>query len=195
MLQLIRNHCTSAVLDACVLYSAALRDLWMYLAVKQAFQPKWTAQIQEEWLRNLLKNRPDLRAENLSLTRQRMEAAAGDWQLPEDAHLPPTVNLPDPNDRHVVAAALAGGVPTIVTFNLSDFPRGALEPIGVRALHPDAFACELLAADPATFIAAVRANRAALKAPPKTARQYLETLGRVGLPSTVAALEPYEDTL
>ena len=64
---------TAAVLDACVLYPAALRDLWMHLAVRSVFQPKWTPRIQEEGIRNVLADRPDLKPEPLARTRALME--------------------------------------------------------------------------------------------------------------------------
>ena len=51
----------SAILDACVLYPAPLRDFFMRLAVS-LYQPKWTDDIHEEWIRNVLDDRPDLSA-------------------------------------------------------------------------------------------------------------------------------------
>jgi hypothetical protein len=186
---------TAAVLDACVLYSAPLRDLWMHLAVQWVFQPKWTPQIQDEWIRNVLRNRPDLKPEQLVRTRKCMEQWGRDWEVPEyDAWLS-QLSLPDPDDCHVLAAAIAGGVPLIVTFNLEDFPETALAVHRVRAIHPDTFALELLEADPEAFILAVRTHRAALKNPPKTVDAYLETLRHAGLVRTTARLQGYEAQL
>jgi PIN domain-containing protein len=182
---------TAALLDACVLYSAPLRDLWMHLAVQFVFQPKWTARIQDEWIRNVLANRPDLQPEQLARTRECMERWGRDWEVPEyDAWLS-QVSLPDPDDCHVLAAAVAGNLPLIVTFNLGDFPETALAPHGVRAVHPDTFASELLETDPEAFLVAVRTHRAALKNPPKSVDAYLETLRRSGLVRTVTLLQDY----
>lgn len=80
----------------------------------------------------------------------------------------------------------------MVTFNLSDFPEAALAAHGVRAVHPDVFASNLLEADPEAFVAAVREHRAALKNPPKSPEAYLETLRNAGLPQTAATLQAYE---
>jgi len=55
--------------DACVLYSAPLRDLLMHLALTDLFQAKWSARIHEEWIRNVLTNRPDLSRAQLERTR------------------------------------------------------------------------------------------------------------------------------
>src|SRR5579862_2580042 len=139
---------TAAVIDANVLYSAMLRDLFMRLAVGLVFQPKWTERIHAEWMENVLRNRPDLTREPLERTRRLMEQWGGDWEVPEYKGLIPALSLPDADDRHVLAAAIAGQVSVIVTFNLSDFPETALAPYGIRALHPDAFLMELLDAVP-----------------------------------------------
>lgn len=183
---------TAAVLDACVLYPAPLRDLWMHLTVQYVFQPKWTAQIQEEWIRSVLENRPDLRPEQLARTRALMERWGRDWEVPE-YHAPLSgLSLPDPDDCHVLAAAISARVPLVVTFNLADFPEAALAPHGVRAVHPDTFACELLEADPEGFLEAVRTHRAALGNPPKGQEEYLQTLRGAGLVGTAARLQVCE---
>jgi hypothetical protein len=185
----------AALLDACALYPAALRDLWMHLAVRSVFQPKWTARIQDEWIRNLLANRPDLRAEQLARTRALMEEWARDWEVADYEPLVEGLTLPDPDDCHVLAAAIAGGVPTIVTFNLVHFPDSALKPHNVRAVLPDTFAGELLDAEPEAFLLAIRTHRAALRKPPRTVPEYLETLGRAGLVETAGRLASHEDQL
>lgn len=186
---------TTAILDACVLYPAALRDLWMHLTVNLAFQPKWTPRIQDEWIRNVMENRPDLRPENLARTRANMERWGRDWEVPDYENRLAELSLPDPDDRHVLAAAIAGEVPLLVTFNLSDFPKPILAAHGVRPVHPDEFALELLDAGPELFLLAVRSHRAALKNPPKSVEAYLETLEHAGLVQTVKRLALYQDQL
>src|SRR5438128_387499 len=98
---------TVAVLDACVIYSAALRDLFMRLTVNFVFQPNWTAAIHEEWIRSVLLNRPDLSREQLERTRTLMDRFGRDWECPGYEARIPGLTLPDANDRHVLAAALA----------------------------------------------------------------------------------------
>jgi len=184
---------TTAVLDACVLYSAPLRDLFMRLTVHVLFQPKWTERIHAEWIENVLAHRPDLERARLERTRDLMDRWARDWHVPEHATLIPTLSLPDPDDRHVLAAAIAAGVPLIVTFDLSHFPEAALAPHGIRAQHPDEFACDLFEDDPDAFFTAVRTHRASLKLPPMSPGDYLATLSACGLPKTAAKLSEHED--
>ncbi len=66
-----------ALYDACVLYSAPLRDLLMQLALTDLFQARWTDEIHDEWIRNVLKNRPDLTIEQLTRRFFRTNPVAG----------------------------------------------------------------------------------------------------------------------
>jgi hypothetical protein len=167
----------------------------MHLAVLLVFQPKWTAQIHAEWIGSLLEHRPDLERARLKRTRELMDRRAQDWRVPEHAKLIPTLSLPDPDDRHVLAAAIAARAPLIVTFDLSHFPEAALAPHGIRAQHPDEFACDLLEEDSQAFLTAVRAHRAALKLPPVSAESYLAMLSTCGLPKTAAELAEHENQI
>lgn len=183
---------TVAVLDACVLYSAALRDFWMHLAVQSAFQPKWTSRIQEEWIRSLLANRPDLTREQLARTQLQMERWGRDWEAPPHEYLLPRLRLPDANDCHVLAAAIASRAEVIVTFNLGDFPTQTLARHDVQAVHPDAFAHRLLGEVPAAVLAGARNHRLSLVKRPKSRDAYLDTLALAGLPLTAAQLRDWE---
>ncbi|MFT4641948.1 MAG: hypothetical protein ACI8T1_005292 [Verrucomicrobiales bacterium] len=92
--------------DACVLYPAGLRRLMMWLAVHNVIRPKWTVEIHDEWMRNVLKDQPDLTRENLERTRRLMDAHAGDCLVSGYEKHISALSLPDPNDRHVLAAAI-----------------------------------------------------------------------------------------
>ncbi len=183
----------AAVLDANVLYSAAMRDFFMRLAIRFVFQPKWTDEIHEEWIEAVLRNRPDISRAMLERTRDLMNQYGNDWQVPAYIDLVPTLSLPDPDDRHVLAAAVASGTPVIVTLNTSDFPEATLASHGVRALRPDAFACELLEVQTERFLRAVREHRASLKNPPKTVPEYLSSLEVCGLTRTAERLVDYAE--
>jgi len=92
--------------DANVLYPAELRNFLMHLALTGVFRAKWSSDVHEEWIRNLLKNRPDLTREKLERTRQLMDKAAPDALVTGYQHLIPGLLLPDRDDRHVLAAAI-----------------------------------------------------------------------------------------
>lgn len=134
----------TAVYDANVLYPAPLRDLFIRLAQAGVVRARWTEEIHDEWVRNLLVDRPDLTPERLLRTRTLMNDAVRDCLVTGYDHWIPTLSLPDAGDRHVLAAALCAGAEVIVTFNLKDFPSEFLVPHGIAAVHPDEFVVNLL---------------------------------------------------
>ena len=96
----------SAVLDACVLYSAALRDFLLRLAAADLVKPFWSEEIQNEWVRSLLRKRPDLKQENLERTRWEMNSYFPDSLIQGYESVIPTLQLPDLDDKHVLAVAI-----------------------------------------------------------------------------------------
>ena len=185
----------TAVYDACVLYPAPLRDLLMHLAMTDLFRAKWSDMIHDEWTSNLLKNRSDLTAQQLAHTRNMMNAHVPDASVTDFEELIPSLKLPDPNDRHVLAAAIRGQADIIVTKNLKDFPAAALAPYGIEAQHPDEFVIHLLDLAPEVVCEAVRLHRQSLKRPPKTVAEFLATLELQEMPRTVEALRQFADSL
>lgn len=123
----------TALLDACVLYPLAMTDALMSLATAGFFAAKWTPRIEDEWIRSLEKQRPDL-VGKLGVRRDSMRDAIPDWEVPETAwaSLARGIQLPDTDDAHVLAAAIAGHADCIVTSNLKDFPSAVLLEYGMR---------------------------------------------------------------
>lgn len=177
-----------AIYDACVLYSAPLRDLLMHLALTDMFRAKWTDRIHEEWIRSVLKNRQDLTREKLERTRDLMNLHARDCLVEGYEYRIPSLTLPDPDDRHVLAAAIQAQADAIVTLNLKHYPDSVLQPHGTNAQHPDDFVTSLIVIDESAVCSAVRQHRKSLQKPPKTVKEYLETLECQSLPKTVMAL-------
>lgn len=126
------------VFDACVLYPAPLRDFLLRLATTGLFAARWTERIQDEWSRSLLRERPGL-ADAIAVTRRKMEAAIPDCLVTDYESLINGLKLPDPDDRHVLAAAIRCGAQLIVTNNLKDFPSDCLSGFGIEAIPPDNF--------------------------------------------------------
>jgi len=186
----VTSHFT-VVYDACVLYPAPLRDLLMHLALTDLFRARWSALIHDEWARNLLANRPDLTINQVIRTQHLMNSHVQDCLVSNFEHLIPVINLPDENDRHVVAAAIHSGADLIVTFNLSDFPATALKPYNLIAQHPDDFIIDLFGLNPAKVLSAVANHQRSLKNPPKLLPDYLDTLAVQGLTQTVAQLRTW----
>ncbi len=177
--------------DANVLYPAELRNFLMHLALTGIFRARWSADVHEEWIRSLLRNRSDLTREKLERTRQLMDKAATDALVTGYEHLIPGLVLPDEDDRHVLAAAIRSGATLIVTCNLNDFPPDALTPFDIEAQHPDEFILHLLDLAPGLVIEAAQNHRISLKNPPKSVEEYLDSLEAQGLMQTASALRDY----
>lgn len=191
----MRNSPFTAVYDACILYPAPLRDFLMWLGLSGRFRARWSVQIHDEWKRNLLKNRPDLTAEQLDRTSALMDRAIPDALVAGYEPLVAGLALPDPDDRHVLAAAIRCHASVIVTFNEKDFPANILESFGLEAQHPDVFVENLFDLDQAAVVAAAQRQRQQLKSPPMDVDRYLEALRKQGLTQTAKALLAFRTVL
>lgn len=123
----------TAVLDACVLYPVAFRDILLYtnLVAGQLYAPIWSDEILSEMTRNLIE-RGKLQPQNASGLADGMNRAFPDaLRNPPRALIDAMTN--DPKDRHVLATAVHGGAQVIVTENMQDFPAVALEPYAIEA--------------------------------------------------------------
>lgn len=194
-------------LDACVLYPTQTRDLFMGLALEGQVQLKWSQQVQEEWIRNFLKNNPSRLGldgvERLKAIPQTMLTAL-EFQEPlvqDYQHLLECIKLPDEHDCHVVAAAFWGGAEAILTFNAKDFPEEALDPWDLRVVDPDDYLCEL-AEDgirktslPGILLEVLKRQRSKLKNPPLDVGAFLTSLRKAGLEKLVGILGAYRNHL
>ncbi len=139
----------------------------------------------------LLANRPDLSRNRLQRTRELMDASVLDCLVEGYEDLIPSLPLPDPSDRYVLAAAIRAGAEVIVTMNLKHFPRPVMFTYGIEAQHPDLFVRHWIDLPPGPVCAAVQRHRQSLKHPPKTVAEYLDTLNRQCLPETARALREF----
>jgi predicted nucleic acid-binding protein len=185
----------TAVIDACVLYSAPIRDLIIRLAQAGLIQARWTAEIHDEWMRNVLANNPKLTRERLERTRSLMDSAVRNCLVTDYADLVDSMILPDPDDRHVLAAAIRAGAEVIVTYNLGDFPADALSAHGLRAQHPDDFITHLLDVAPGTVCTAAKNQRTSLRSPPKSVDEFLAILEKLGLQRTVIVFRQFPELI
>ena len=178
----------AAVLDANVLYQAPLRDYLLRLANLEVYDPVWTDTIQEEWTRNLLKARPDLSSASVEGAWRAMDRSFVKSKVKDYESIIGNLSLPDPNDRHVLAAAIKREAQVIVTANVRDFPSRILAPYNIRAEHPDDFVLACIAREESKAIMALRNQIKSLKNPPLSLEKVLENLKRCGLLKSVGVL-------
>ena len=124
-----------------------------------------------------------------------MNAHARDAVVTDFEELIETIELPDRNDRHVLAAAIKCDADLIVTTNLKDFPAERLRRWGIEAQHPDEFLTTRFHLSQQAFLKATRTVRLRLQNPPKSVEDYLDTLRAQRLPAMVKAIEPFSHLL
>ena len=178
----------SAVLDACVLYPAPLRDFLLRLAEDKLISPFWSEKIQDEWTYHLLRNYPDSRPERI---RRKMSVHFPNSIVQGYESVTPTLQLPDQKDRHVLATAIYVKAEYIVTFNLKHFPESALQPHGIEAISPDEIVLRIVQKRPIRILLTIKKHRAGFKRPPLSVDEYLTMLERQGLAQTVAFLREH----
>lgn len=178
------------VYDACVLYPGHLRDVLIRVALSGAVQAKWTDLILDEAFNSLKKNRPDLEAARLDRTRTLMDRAIRDAKVTGFEPLIDGLDLPDENDRHVLAAAIRSHAQVIVTDNLADFPAAALQPYDIEPQSADVFLGHVYDLQPEAFIDVLESVVAPFDDPPMTLEELLDLLV-VNIPQTVAQVREH----
>jgi predicted nucleic acid-binding protein len=177
------------VYDANVLYPNTLRDLLIRIAqLPHLVQAKWTDEILDEVLDSLRKNLPDISEEKASRLRERMSAAVRDCLVSGYEPLVQLLDLPDPDDRHVLAAAIKVNAQLIVTRNRKDFPPEILGQWGVRAKSPDDFVRDVMGIDSQSVWACVQQIVDSRTRRPVTVEDVLGELERDGLVASAAAM-------
>jgi predicted nucleic acid-binding protein len=173
------------VLDACVLYPAPIRDVLLSLAAEGLFIVKWSHIIQNEWLRNLLENRADLKKEQLIQTVKAMNLAFPDANVENFEDFISGIKLRDKDDRHVLACAIRCNADLIVTFNIKDFSTEELAKFGIELQHPDELISNLIGINPKLASKAFNKMVKRLKNPKKTKDEVLTTLEKCGLKKSI----------
>jgi predicted nucleic acid-binding protein len=168
-----------AFLDTCVLYSSTLRDTLLRIAEADAFRPLWSAHVLAE-LKSVLEREAHVDSGKTSrLIGQLQQAFPASEVVDYDALIDATTC--HPKDRHVLAAAVAGGAQVVVTFNVKDFPAASVEPHDIEVVNPDGFLLDQLDLYPGRVGRALVGQLTAAKRPPLTMGQLLGRLARAGV--------------
>lgn len=186
----------TAVLDACVLFPAPVADALISLHVAGLYTARWTRQIDAEWMTAAIRGRPDL-AGKLDRRRDAMRDAVPGWEVSAEScgALMPCLDLPDKNDIHVLAAAIAGHADCIVTANLRHFPVDVMDRHRLEVIHPDDFIVYQMDLEPYPALAAFKEMRARLRNPPLDPEQFVQTLERNGLALAAQRLREASDLI
>ncbi len=172
-----------AVLDTCVLMPPVLCDCLLSVAAAGLFRPLWSDRILGEWshaaARKGIPAGAAIARATTAFPAARVPAAPG---------IEARLHLPDDNDNHVLAIAIASGADAIITWNAADFPRGTLSAEGIQRRDPDGFLWEMWSHDPARTDAALEAVRARAEAMAGTATALRPLLKRAKLTRLARAI-------
>lgn len=183
----------TAVLDASVLFPNMKRDLLLRFFEADLYRARWTEQIQQEWLTNAIRKYPD-KEDRLRRTDALMREHFTDaWVAGYECFIE-TVELPDPDDRHVVAAAIRTNSQYIVTDNLKHFPVDALSELDLERGTADRFLASTFEHYEMPALQVIREHRAGLRGRPSPP-DYLMNLIAKGLPLLASRLKPYRDMI
>lgn len=182
------------ILDANVLYPFRVRDVLLRFAEAGLFRARWSEKITDEWTARLLEAKPHLE-ESVKSQLAAMERSFPEAVVTGYEPLMAGLSLPDPDDIHVLAAAIKAGAQHIVTENLKDFPADVLAGFDMEPVSADNFIASTFELYPAEGIAALRATRSAYNNPPMTKTEFIIDLMRVGLGRTAAIVKPEIESL
>lgn len=173
----------AAFLDACVIVPLAPCDTMLRMADAGAFRPLWSRKVLDEALSALERIHPDVDPSRFRSRFRSMNEAFDDALVEGWEPLTAGIELPDPDDAHIVAAALLGRADVIVTENTKHFPDSAIAPLGLEAIRTDEFLLDQFDLLPAAACRIVTEQSAAMRRPPVEINQLLDRLARSGAPN------------
>ncbi len=181
----------TALLDANTLVPVSLADTILRAAERDLFQPLWSQDILDETVRALCRVHPNTSAVRFQARVRQMTKTFPDALVDGYELLATSISLPDPGDRHVIAAARVGGADVIVTCNLKDFPEDVLSDFNLEAVDPDCFLRDMFDLFPSQMVAVLKEQADDLKKPAKDLDDVLISLGRAGAQGFVRDVRTY----
>jgi|SaaInlStandDraft_3_1057020.scaffolds.fasta_scaffold38506_1 hypothetical protein len=181
------------IYDSCILHPPTFRTLFIELAMTELFQAKWTNEINQEWKNSVLKKNPNITQEHVDKVEKDLGVAVPNYLVTGYENLIHSISdMPDINDRHVLAAAIRCNAEAIVTQNLKDFPKEILSKYDIEALSADTFISLQFGFSKEKVISAIKESRKWVRSKPSP-EEYLQSLKKKGLTKTVAFLRDWID--
>lgn len=183
-----------AILDANVMFPMRVRDVLLTFAHDGLFRARLTDEIIDEWRRGLIRLKPGL---TVSIDRQITLIRTSFDECIVTGHMPLIhgLTLPDPDDRHVLAAAIRCSAQVIVTENHRHFPEDVLDEYGIETVSPDNFLVGTFELFPMDAVRSLRSIRTRYKRPPMNASEFLMDLTRSGMPKLAAIAKEHVEAI
>lgn len=182
------------ILDANVLFPFRSRDILLTCALLGLFRARWTERIIEEWVSNLLRLKPHL-ADSVNEQVQAMHEQFEACFVTGYEGIIEGLELPDKNDRHVLAAAIRCSAQLIVTHNHKDFPAEVLDKFGIETIGVDEFLLSNFELSPGSMLQALKTVRQRYRKPSMTGSEFALDLTASGMPKLAAAIRPHREFL
>lgn len=151
------------------------------------FRARFTDDIMDEWTRTLICLKPHLETsvgQQEAMIREVFDECFVTGYQP----IIPSLKLPCPGDRHVLAAAIRASAQVIVTENRRDFPAAVLEEYGIETFGADDMLVSTYELYPSEAARALSRVRKRYRTPAMTASEFLFDLTKSGLPKLAATL-------
>lgn len=181
----------TAVLDTDVLVAVLVRNTLLTLAEAGFYRARWSDVTLDEFTRVLPRANPEVSPETALRQRNRMTIAFPEGMVEVDAQLIAALTLPDPDDRHVLAAAIMSRAGVIVSNNLKDFPAVTLDRYGITCLSADDFCADCLDLGDAEAVAAIRTMRLRFQKPEIDGQDLIRRYERCGMGQTANLLQAF----
>lgn len=172
----------TAVLDTNVVYPVISRDLLFWFAHYDLYTPKWSKHIFREWKKVMLEK--GISEDDANKRIQKANDAFPDALVNNYERLIEHLQLPDQDDRHVLAAAIKTNANIIVTNNIQDFPETYLQSFGLSAKKADDFLTDIIDLNPKQAADAFREMVLNKKRPPLDEYEVLNQLRKINLKDT-----------
>jgi predicted nucleic acid-binding protein len=185
----------SALLDANVLHPAFLRAALLWFADARLLRPVWSKDILIEWRRSVQRRHADMDDAKCDRLQRTFTSPFPDAEVTDYEAFINAVELPDDNDRHVLAAAIIGKCNGIITANLKHFPIETVSKFGIEVIHPDEFIVNVIDLDENKAIGACKRHREAMGISKISPEQYLERFEIAGLIQAHQRLLPHKELL
>lgn len=185
----------SAFLDANVLHPAFLRGALLWFADARLLRPVWSKDVLIEWRRSVQRRHADMDDAKCDRLQAAFTSHFPDAEVSDYDAFINAITLPDPDDRHVLAAAIVGKCNGIITSNLRHFPTETVSKFGIEVIHPDQFIVNVIDLDENKAIGACKRHREAMGISKPTAEQYLERFEICGLIQAHQRLLPHKELI
>lgn len=182
------------VLDSNALFPFRKRDILLRFSHAGLFRARWTEQILDEWVSHLLELKPQFES-SVRSQEEAMREHFADALVTGHIPLIEGLDLPDPDDRHVLAAAIQCGAQHIVTENIADFPSETLDEFQIEAINVDEFLSRTFDLYPVEALEVLKNLRAHYKNPAFTAPEFILDLTAKGLPKLAERVKQHIDFL